>query len=236
MSRPIYRRARHLDVARVLRSLNGELLLRAKCYFGGGTRIVLALDEYRESADIDLLCSDRDGYRLLRSAILPDSLGEIMASPLPLAREVVADRYGIRTFVSAGDVPIKFEIIHEGRIDLSGGADSALGVPSLDARSCFAEKLLANADRGGDDAFRSRDVIDLAFMLERWGTDSFLDGVKVASAAYGAVVATSAQTAARELLRSKTRFRRCVDSLIVADDATLSAGLRRLIARKTWRH
>ena len=63
----------------MLASLNRPLLASAKCYFGGGTRIVMELDEFRESVAIDFLCSDRAGYRLLRNAVTTRSLGEILA-------------------------------------------------------------------------------------------------------------------------------------------------------------
>ena len=52
-----FRRPWHRLLARVLASLNRPLLAPAKCYFGGGTRIVMELDEFRESVDIDFLCS-----------------------------------------------------------------------------------------------------------------------------------------------------------------------------------
>ena len=94
--------------------MNAPFLERVQCYFGGGTRIVLALNEYRESADIDLLCSNREGYRELRSTITNRSLGDIAAGRIELAREVVADRYGIRTFIEIDDERIKFEIVNEG--------------------------------------------------------------------------------------------------------------------------
>lgn len=42
----LFRRRHHNDILRALRSLNGELLADAECYFGGGTAIVLNLDEY----------------------------------------------------------------------------------------------------------------------------------------------------------------------------------------------
>src|SRR5690348_5898270 len=91
----MYSRARHIAVDKVLSTLNSEFLDRSKCFFGGGTRVVLDLKEYRESADVDFLCSDRDGYRALRSTITNVSLGEIAARPLTLVREVKADQYGI---------------------------------------------------------------------------------------------------------------------------------------------
>ena len=61
MSRAPYMRVRHLAVAKALATLDAGFLKRSQCFFGGGTRIVLELKEYRESADIDFLCSDREG-------------------------------------------------------------------------------------------------------------------------------------------------------------------------------
>ncbi|GAB2878015.1 hypothetical protein GCM10027277_54270 [Pseudoduganella ginsengisoli] len=59
-----------------------------------------------------------DGYRALRNTITNASLGDILTQPVELAREVRADRYGIRTFVRVDGTPIKFEIVSEGRIDI----------------------------------------------------------------------------------------------------------------------
>lgn len=42
-------------VMEALRALDAAALTRAECYFGGGTRIALALGEYRESADVDFV-------------------------------------------------------------------------------------------------------------------------------------------------------------------------------------
>src|SRR5262245_10661424 len=99
MSEPRFRRARHRTVAAALTALDAGFLERVQCYFAGGTRIVLELDEYRESEDLDFLCSSQDGYRALRSTVGDASLGQILVAPVALRREVRADRYGIRTFL-----------------------------------------------------------------------------------------------------------------------------------------
>ena len=62
-------RARHRVVMDALAALDAGFLERAECFFGGGTPIVLALGEYRESADIDFLCASREGYRALRTTV-----------------------------------------------------------------------------------------------------------------------------------------------------------------------
>ncbi|MGQ0525104.1 MAG: nucleotidyl transferase AbiEii/AbiGii toxin family protein [Betaproteobacteria bacterium] len=167
----MYSRPRHAGVAKVLSALNSAFLGRSKCFFGGGTRVVLELKEYRESADVDFLCADRDGYRALRSTITNAALGEIAARPIALAREVRADQYGIRTIVKVGEDLIKFEIVREARIDLDGMSVKGIQVPCLDRATCFAEKILANDDRWIDESVLSRDIIDLAYMIEAWELD-----------------------------------------------------------------
>ncbi len=232
MPEPTFSRPRHATVARILGALNAPFLERTRCYFGGGTRIVLALDEYRESADIDFLCSSRNGYRDLRTAIGSASLGTIASGNLRLAREVIADRYGIRTFIQVGEDKIKFEIVHEGRIEVSGGVQAGLGVPCLDTDSCFAEKFLANSDRWNDESFLSRDVVDLAFMIEGWGRASFLRGLAVARSAYGESTAAAARFAAKKLLGEKDYFKRCVQGLRLTHTGTLTAGLKKIAAMR----
>ena len=57
----MFERPHHQRIARVLESLDARLLLKNRCLFGGGTAIALAHGEYRESLDIDLICSSIDG-------------------------------------------------------------------------------------------------------------------------------------------------------------------------------
>jgi len=122
----------HRTLATVFASMDADFLLSACCFFGGGTQIALMLEEFRESRDIDFLCSDRAGFRRLREAISEHSLGPILRQPIALAREVRADRDGIRTFLAVGDTRIKFEIVLEARLDLTGSIQAAFGLPALD--------------------------------------------------------------------------------------------------------
>jgi hypothetical protein len=151
----MFKRDHHNRIQLLLAALDADFLSQNKCFFGGGTAIVLALNEYRESVDIDFLCASQEGYRELRNTIHDTSLGAIFSRPVQLAREVRADRYGIRTFLRIDDVPVKFEIVSEGRIQIEG--------------DMYAEKLLANTDRYRDKAVASRDIIDLAMMIGHWG-------------------------------------------------------------------
>ena len=225
-----FKRPRHRLVMQALAALDRGFLGKAKCYFSGGTRIAMALGEFRESADIDLLCADREGYRALRSTVTDKSLGAIVGGKLPLAREVIVDRYGIRSFVQVGGEKIKFEIVSEARIEIAGGVEPAFPVPVLAPVSCFAEKFLANADRWNDEAFLGRDVIDLAFMILAWSPAEAEAGFEQARDAYGKVVSVALKRAVRTMSERKDTMRRCVAGLMVDDVRSLARGLRKLAA------
>ena len=165
-----FERIHHRLIAQVLHALDGTLLREANCLFGGGTVIALRHGEYRESVDIDFLVSDVASYRSLRHKLLgPAGIRSIMrdaATPLTQAREIRSDQYGIRTMLMVADLPIKFEIVLEGRFELEtpGAGDEVCGIATLTPLDMLTSKLLANSDRWNDDGVFSRDVIDLAMM------------------------------------------------------------------------
>jgi hypothetical protein len=196
----MFKRARHKAIAEALAALNAELFMEAECFFGGGTSIVLLLDEYRESVDIDFLCASEAGYRRLRELTFGGRFEPLLdaGARLDQLREVRADQYGIRTWVGAGDTKIKFEIVRESRIGLSGGLDRKLGVPVLSRDDLYAEKLLANADRYADKVVLNRDVIDLGLMISRWGPIPGAACAK-ARAAYGTAIDAAYSTAAAKI-------------------------------------
>lgn len=164
----MFKRPHHQRIATLLGKFNPALLSESDTFFGGGTAIALLLEEYRESVNIDFICSSKDGYRLLRNTV-SQTLGDVLTEPIRHVREVKADRYGIRTFLEVDDTPIKVEIILEDRIQVKGEMNPVLGVPVLSVQDMFCEKLLANADRGIDRAAMSRDIIDIAMMIHHWG-------------------------------------------------------------------
>ena len=219
-------RARHQRVLELLSMLSDEFLEETACYFGGGTRIVLELHEYRESLDIDFLCSDQQGYRELRNQVTSNSLGRIFAKPPSLTREVKADLYGIRTYIDIDSHPIKFEIIREARIDLKGTSIAGISIPCLDQSCSFAEKLLANTDRGLDKSTRSRDLIDLAFMAKFWNTQIMAKGLEQADAAYGPSVLRSLNSTIAAF--HGTYKKQCLADLDIGDRRTLEQGLVQL--------
>lgn len=194
-------REHHRRIAKVLEAMNVEALSHAHCFFGGGTAIAMQLGEYRESVDIDFLVRDEGGYRWLRNNLSENSLDALFKAPPKLARNgfVRIDRDGIRAFLEADDgLPIKFEIVSEARMPLSGGLVDGLPVPVLDRTSLFGEKLLANADRWYAPEVFSRDAIDLAHMMEAWGPIP-QRAWDCAHAAYGESVDTALRKAACKL-------------------------------------
>lgn len=227
-----WKRPGHGRVAEILGNLDADFLLRASCYFGGGTQIALANGEYRESRDVDFICSSRDGFRILRETVREDTLGRIFRQEMVLARGVRADRDGIRTFIAGNppDPPVKFEILLEARIDAAGSMDADLGVPALNPESAVAEKLLANVDRGLDESVHSRDLVDLAFLAKAHGAGTLNAGLSKARAAYGAAVLDYLERTVRRLHEDRAWFRTCVNELLVDDERGLRRGLRVLRA------
>jgi hypothetical protein len=167
----MFNRRHHQNIVNLLEKLDADLFERAGCFFGGGTAIVLATNEYRESVDIDFLIASTDGYRQIRELVTDNNINKLAREPIPLLRDVRKDRDKISTIIYAGEgeQPIKFELVLEGRIPLSGQRIPGIPVPTLSRVDLYAEKILANADRWPDASVMYRDAIDLAMMVDQWG-------------------------------------------------------------------
>lgn len=223
-----FTRSHHRTIAGILALFDGAFLERAECFFGGGTQIALAYGEFRESRDIDFLCASRAGFRMLRETVNERSLGAVFRQPVHLARDVRADRDGVRTFVEFDQVKIKLEFVLEGRIDLAGIHDPRLGLRVLDVPSRIAEKLLANADRGLDRTTRSRDLVDLAFCAAHHPLAELKPGLALAEAAYGTAVRRQLAAVLDQFVTDRRYLGDCLRSLGIKDAATLRRGLTRL--------
>lgn len=209
----MFERPHHQRIVRVLQALNADLLRQHQCLFGGGTAIALAHGEYRESVDIDFICSDVDGYRSLRSLVHGQGMGGLLRLPLPLARDPRIDQYGIRCAFEVDQRPIKFEIVFEGRVQLSAPVpDGQLcGVSTLAPQDQVATKLMANSDRWADEAVMSRDLIDLAMLTD---TGALLpSGVAKAVRAYGDSVLRDLEKAKAQLLQRPGRLKLCMQKM-----------------------
>ena len=87
------------------------------------------------------------------------------------------------------------------------------------------QKFLANADRGLDGSTLSRDIVDLAFMIEGWSTDDAVAGLDLARTAYGESV-TRGLTAVTDKVRKDRAYRnRCIEGLGIEDTKAMAAGL-----------
>ena len=230
----MFERGHHRDVALVLQTLDPEVLAARRCYFGGGTAMALRYGEYRESADIDFLVSDRAGYRDLRQLLSKAHGLDPLARPemaVELARSVRADQYGIRTQVRSGVSVIKFEIVFEARIALGspGSDDKVCGLSTLTALDLAAEKLLANTDRWADDAVFSRDVIDLA--MQRAASPLLRAACAKAETAYGDAVRDTLARAIDALRARPHRLDACMKALSMTSvsRAVLWQSIRRLM-------
>lgn len=165
---PVYTRLHHQAIAQVLRALDGDLLRKHTCFFGGGTAIAMRYGEFRESVDMDFLVSSKSAYRDLRQ-LASSGLEPLFSDhtlPFQPLRQVRTDQYGIRTLLEVVGHEIKFEVIREARIDLDepGPDDTVCGIATLSPPDMAASKLLANSDRWNDDGAFNRDLIDLAMM------------------------------------------------------------------------
>jgi hypothetical protein len=215
----MYRREHHRRIVQVLRALDAEMLRAHRCYFGGGTAIVMKCGEYRESLDMDFMVSDIGCYRKLRQTLNTESgLGKLLGvgdGPLDSVPAVRADQYGIRTRLKVDGSEIKSEIVFEARIEFDEprGGDCLEGVFALTATDLAASKLLANVDRWADAGVFSRDIIDLA-MLEN-DLDSWRGGRAKAESAYGEAVGRDAIAAVSRLQESPEQLAHCLEKLNV---------------------
>ena len=181
--------------------------------------MVLRYGEYRESVDIEFLVSKLAGFRQLRQVLTgPDGINAITlpGRRLSQARDMRADRYGIRTLLQVDGVPIKFEVVLEARITLQDPAadDCICGVATLASLDMAAAKLLANADRWRDDSTFSRDLIDLAMMAP--ARRLLEQATAKAQSAYGDAVQAALVAAVAELGARPRRLQACMQALQVS--------------------
>ena len=215
----MFTRPHHQRIAKVLESLDTDLLKRHNCLFAGGTAIALGYGEYRESVDIDFLVSDLVSYRYLRNSVREQGLQVLMkstdASQLQTS-DIRSDQYGIRTRVFVKGKPIKFEIVLEGRISLAkpGKKDSILGVATLMKIDMAVSKLLANSDRGLDVGMHCRDVIDLAML--NLSKSEFAEATTKSEAAYGEAILKDLAKVIGMLSEANGLLERCMKAMDVS--------------------
>lgn len=224
----MFEREHHRRIAALLESLDANVLLQHRCLFGGGTAIALSHGEYRESVDIDFICSSIAGYRGLRERVDVRNLDWLFRAPVTQHREPRIDQYGIRFAAGVDAVPVKIEITFEGRIDLDDPKpeDRVGSIWTMGITDLTATKLMANADRYADDAMVSRDLIDLAMLCRGGEVDAA--GVTKARRAYGRSIDDAFNRAKALLLGREGRLALCMKRMKMT---LKEAGLRQQIER-----
>lgn len=219
----------HQKILQILSLLRADFFTGACAYFGGGTLLTLKYGEYRLSQDIDFLCSDRAGYRQLRTAIFDCGYAGLFESMqgIQLPREIQANQYGIRFPIVIDDTMIRFEIVSEGRIDL-GEPDRYDWCPiaCLSTVDSAAEKLLANSDRWLDKSVLSRDLIDLTVL--RLQGDLASEAFAIAANAYP--VETPLKQAVSQFQQDADYRDRCYHALSIQQPQQIVDGLDLLAA------
>jgi len=187
------------------------------------------LGEYRSSADIDFLCSDNEGWRLLRETVSSSRLGQLFVEHPVLLREIRCDHYGIRTLVEVDQAPIKFEIISVADVQLRHARIDSLTVPVLARSDAIAQKFMALASRGADRAFLSRDLIDLSFALASWPPEDSRKGLAIAEKAFRSWVNHGIASSLQLFTEDASYRRKCFEVMDVdITDKRLLVGLNRL--------
>ncbi len=153
------------------------------------------------------------------------------------SREIRADQYGIRTQLLIDGLPLKFEVVLEGRIalDAPSAADAILGISTLTPLDMATTKLLANSDRLADDGVFSRDIIDLAMMQPKLAL--LRAALAKAEAAYGPSVSRDLTNAINNLQLREGWLERCMQAMLIDMPKALLwqkvSVLRRVIAAPT---
>jgi len=216
-------------VLAVLQDLRADVLADCRFLFAGGTRIVLELDEYRISKDIDFVCSEAEGYAELRLAATRQGYSALFTqngqTRFQFPREMRVDQYGIRFPVGFDGDHLGVELIREARIDLDAGERPAWSpVDCLSMADCYAEKLLANSDRWADRQVLSRDLIDLAALRKKLGP--------IPESAWRKVEMAYKSAPEADLVKALAAFeedaayrQRCFAGLSVVDDSDVREGL-----------
>ena len=206
----------HKTILDILNALDVELLTRCNVYFGDGTLLAMLYGEYRWSQDIDFMCPvQAGGYRILRESIFDNGYKSLFPGNtlFQFRRDIQTDLYGVRFPINYLGHSIKLEIVADERIQFDAPVFyDWCPVPCLSTVDCFAEKLLANVDRGKDRSILSRDIIDLAFLRLNIGEipDAAFEKTKNV---YGRAVSKALLSSVEDFQKDSPYRKTCVEAL-----------------------
>lgn len=225
------RRSEHQAVSGILQALDGVQLRNRKACFGGGTRIVLALGEFRVSKDLDFICGNWDGFAALRIQCRSEGPRSLfLGRSISFPREARTERDVIRFLAEEGEATFKCEILYDPRFEPEPGHEPDWGqIPLLKREDCVIAKLLANDDRLHDRATAYRDLVDLAAMRQGWYPEGFPENaIETANHAYRGSVTKSMEKALTRFSEQGDLRRRCFQDLHVDQPGLILEGLKRL--------
>jgi len=228
----MFKREQHRKVLTLLNAFDSEKLGRCNFLFGGGTRIVLDIEEYRESHDIDFLCADAEGYAELRFAASTHGYDSLFKpgsrDGFDLPREMRIDQYGIRFPAEIDGSTIRIELIREARIELGAGVRPAWSpLDCLAISDCYAEKILANSDRWADRQVLSRDLVDLG-ALRKWRGPIPEETWQKVERAYKSAGRTDLLKALSAFAQDDCYRQRCLEGLDIDASGPILDGLEQL--------
>lgn len=215
-----FNRPHHQKIDELLHCFDPDFLRQNNILFGGGTRISIELNEFRESVDIDLFCIGQNAYRAARSSVNNISFGQLLKQGCELeryaGREIRADRDAIRAILVGSEQPIKLEIINfsNSRL-LPEESNPIFPIACVSRVGCFATKLTANADRYKN---HRKDILDLCMMRNEWG-DIPRSAWEIACEEYGeSTIYLALKSALRNLHGNANALKEAVDSLKIESE------------------
>lgn len=211
----------HQDIWEALSCFNSQLFADKNILFGGGTRIALEINEYRKSIDIDFLCT-QGGYRAVREQTTSNSIGQLTKAPnsFVFPRGIRVDRDAVRTAIKVKESVIKLEFVRFDQVPLVADTRNNLfPVPFIDRTTCFATKLLANADRYTRED--KKDIFDLCMMHHAWGSIP-KEAWKIANDDYSSrVIINALDLALEDMMGKKDEYLEIAERLSIHSDTAL---------------
>ncbi|WP_348731932.1 nucleotidyl transferase AbiEii/AbiGii toxin family protein [Rheinheimera texasensis] len=213
MSNPVYRLSQHQAIHSVLECFDATFFIQNRIMFGGGTRIALQFDEFRESIDVDLFCPDKESYRAVRNTVLSNSLGQLVLQDFTYLREIRFDRDKVVCFLKHQGSDIKLEILSCDSYSLVPDVGQLFPIPYFDLDTCFYTKLLANSDRCR--AYPYKDIVDI-LMLFRHLRHIPLTSIQRAESHYGDVVKRDLLFALEHVRTEPQKYHQTMASLSIS--------------------
>ncbi len=222
-----FKLAHHNIIRSVLKNFNADFFFANSIFFGGGTRIALEIDEYRESVDVDFLCPHRESYRAVRQEVTSDSLGALVKQDFNYVREIRFDRNAVRTFIDIEGTKVKLEIVSFDNYELQGDTRDLFPVPFINRETCFYTKLLANSDRCLVD--QCKDIFDILAMYDAWNGIP-AGAIKNAEKHYGAAILRDLRRSLDDVQAHKKKYLKLAESMLI--EPPFAAHLIEVVAKK----